>query len=185
MKFKGAIIAISCLLFMSTVAIAQNGKSVSPTKNQTTDQAILQLGKPKNWVNDNEKIFTEAQIKNLSTLIRNFEARTGIEIAIATIPSTLVNTAQFDSFTLAIANSWGVGKKGKDNGILIGLSRSLRKIRINNGYGIEKLITDQETKQLISDYFISNFKEGNYYEGTLQGLTALQKLLDTKIKKRH
>jgi uncharacterized membrane protein YgcG len=74
---------------------------------------------------------------------------------------------------LTIANNWGIGKKGKNNGILIGISTGLRKIRINNGYGIETKLTDTETKKIINDFILPEFEKGNYFEGTKNGLLAL------------
>jgi uncharacterized protein len=81
---------------------------------------------------------------------------------------------------LYISNTWGVGVKGKDNGILIGISNGYRRMRIQNGYGIEKIISDEETKEIIDKYFIPYFKNGDYYSGTLTGLTRLIALLNSK-----
>lgn len=74
---------------------------------------------------------------------------------------------------MAIANNWGVGKKGKNNGILIGISTGLRTIRIQNGYGIEAKLTDAETNKIIEDIILPKFKNGNFFEGTKSGLLAL------------
>ena len=66
-----------------------------------------------------------------------------------------------------------VGKKVENNGILIGIRKSLRKIRISNGNGIEKKITDGETKKIIDSIIIPEFKKGKYFDGTLQGMLAM------------
>jgi len=87
---------------------------------------------------------------------------------------------KFEDLSLHIAKTWGVGKKYKDNGILIAISKGYRQIRIQNGNGIEKIITDDETKEIIDKYFIPDFKKGKYYDGTLKGLIELIKLLKSK-----
>jgi uncharacterized protein len=125
------------------------------------------------WTSDFEHIFTEDQILVLDSIISKFEKETTKEIAIVTIDSSWTTKENFDSLTLAIGRNWGVGKKDKNNGILIGISTGLRKIRIQNGYGIETILSDAETKKIIDDIIIPEFKNGNYFEGTKKGLLAL------------
>jgi len=124
-------------------------------------------------VNDYEGLFTAKQQDELENIVRSFRAETGIEIAIVTIDSTYTTKDKFDDYSLHLANKWHLGQKGKDNGILIGISRGLRKMRIENGYGIEKILSDQETQDVIDKYFIPYYKNGDYYKGTLTGLRAL------------
>lgn len=125
------------------------------------------------WTSDYEHIFSENQISELDSIISHFEKETTNEIAIVTIDSSWTTKESFDSFTLQLAKNWGVGKKVKNNGILIGISTGLRKIRIQNGYGIEAILTDADTKKIIDDIIIPEFKNGNYFVGTKSGLLAL------------
>ena len=125
------------------------------------------------WINDYEHIFSDDQISELGSIISEFEKETTNEIAIITIESSWTTKESFDSLTLAIANNWGVGKKDKNNGILIGISTGLRKIRINNGFGIETKLTDTDTKKIMDDIILPEFKKGNYFEGTKNGVLAL------------
>jgi uncharacterized protein len=129
--------------------------------------------KPLGWTSDYGHIFTKGQISELDSIITKFENQTENEIAIVTIDSSWTTNEKFDSLILSIANFWGVGKKNINNGIVIGISTGLRKIRINNGYGIEAKLTDDETKKIIDDVIVPEFKQGNYFEGTKKGLFAL------------
>jgi uncharacterized protein len=131
--------------------------------------AISALG----YTSDFENIYTSEQVSELDSIITSFEKETTNEIAIVTIDSSWTNKESFDSLTLAIAGNWGVGKKDKNNGILIGISTGLRTIRIQNGYGIEVKLTDAETKLIIDDIIVPEFKNGHYFEGTKKGLFAL------------
>ncbi|MBG9378417.1 TPM domain-containing protein [Panacibacter sp. DH6] len=131
--------------------------------------------RPLGWTSDFENIFTTNQINELDSTISNFEKETKNEIAIVTIDSSWTNKEEFDDFILTIANNWGVGKKGLNNGITIGISTGLRKIRICNGYGIEEKLTDAETKKILDDLILPEFKKGNYFVGTKSGLLALMK----------
>ena len=125
------------------------------------------------WTSDYEHIFSDDQIAELDSIISRFERETTNEIAIITIESSWTTEESFDSLTLAIANNWAIGKKDKKNGILIGISTGLRRIRIQNGYGIEAKLSDAETKKIVDDIILPEFKQGNYYEGTKKGLLAL------------
>jgi len=87
-----------------------------------------------------------------------------------------------DIMTLRIANAWAVGQKEKNNGVVIGISRAYRKMRIQNGYGIEKILTDTETKDIIETAFIPGFSNANYFDGTLNGLKGLMAILEKRYK---
>lgn len=138
------------------------------------------LPKATNWTNDYEDLYSNDEQIKLDSIISKFELETTIEIAIVTIDTTKTTKDKFDDLSLHIAKTWGVGKKYKDNGVLIAISKGYRQIRIQNGNGIEKVLSNDETKEIIDKYFIPEFKKGNYYEGTLKGLTELIKLLKSK-----
>ena len=135
------------------------------------------------WVTDYEKLYSKDEVKVLSDLITKFEKETSAEIAIVTLDSLRATSANFDALSLRNSKKWGIGKTGKDNGILIAISKHYRKIRIQNGNGIEKLISDDETKFIIDTYFIPEFKSENYYSGTLKGITEMIKMVSFKLQK--
>jgi uncharacterized protein len=141
------------------------------------DQVERMPTRPLGWISDYEGIFTDEEITSLDSIVAGFEAKTSIEVAIVTLDSSWTTPERFDRYVLGLHNSWGVGKKDKKNGIVIGLSAGLRRIRISNGYGIESRLTDQDTKAIIEETIIPQFRESNYFEGVRQGLLAIiQKL---------
>jgi uncharacterized protein len=135
------------------------------------------IPRTKGWVSDFEGIYTKPEVKTLDSLIGAFEKKTGYEIAIITVDANWTTDSTFDRYILAVANAWGVGKKGKDNGIVIGISSEFRSIRIVNGAGVTVYLSDDATKEIIDTVFIANFKEGNYFKGTKEGLLAIMKKL--------
>lgn len=138
---------------------------------------------PISYTSDFEQLFTKAEITQLDSLIVYFQHRTNHQIALVTLGELQCNKENFNDYTLALANTWGVGQKEKDNGILIAISRQFRQMRIQNGNGIKHILSDDETKQIIDTAFIPNFKNGNYFEGTKTGLAALMKALEEKQNK--
>jgi len=169
-------------LFEQTVV-----KSVQYNSSNIQQNTIYQktfgdsLPKQISWTNDYEGLYSNKQKIVLDSLCEKLKNRTGIEIAILTIPTNYVSNEKFDDLTLNIAKTWSLGQKDKNNGILIGISAGYKKMRIQLGVGIEKLITENETKFIIDNYFIPEFKKGNYYQGTLSGLTELIDLLHEKL----
>lgn len=129
--------------------------------------------KPIGWTNDYQHIFSTREIEIFDSIISDFEAETTNEIAIITIDDSLITKRNFNSVILSIHNKWGVGKKDKNNGVVIGFNTRLRIIRINNGYGIEAKLSDSETKEIIDNIIVPEFKGGNYFEGTRKGLLAI------------
>ncbi|MFN6084536.1 MAG: TPM domain-containing protein, partial [Fluviicola sp.] len=114
----------------------------------------------------------------MNKLITDYEKKTTVEIAIVSITTSSTSKEKFDDLSLYIAKSWGVGKKVKNNGILIAISNGYSKIRIQNGLGIEKIISDETTKKVIDEKMISSFKESNYFEGLKNGVIELIRILD-------
>ena len=74
----------------------------------------------------------------------------------------------------------GSRQKNKNNGILIAISMDLKRVRIQNGLGIEKIITNSETKQIIDEIFIPNFQKGEYFTGIQSTILELIKKLEEK-----
>ena len=105
-----------------------------------------------------------------------------MEIAVVTITRKFKSNEDFDAYTLALARKWGVGKKSKDNGIVIGINPTIRYMRIHNGNGIENILSDIETKDIIDKLFTPSFKKGDYYQGTLKGLEGIMKHLTERMK---
>ena len=126
------------------------------------------------WTTDLEHILTVEQTNYLDSVLSYFEKESGVQIGILTLDSTMSTPEIFDSLVLAIANRWGVGDPVKQNGVFIGLSASLRKIRICNGQGITGIITDEETADILQKQMIPAFKMGEYFQGLLQGIHSIK-----------
>ena len=124
-------------------------------------------------INDFEGIFTNDEEKILDSVITNLERLKEVEIVIVTIDTNMVSKEKFNNFAIHLLGVWHVGKKVKDNGILICISSGYKRMRISNNFGIERILSDNETEQIIDKNFIPYYKKSNYYKGTLNGLKAL------------
>jgi uncharacterized protein len=167
-------------LFLFTLAFS--GFPNSSTAQLSQKDSLLQASRKLTveipsivgFVNDFELLFSTAKIDSLTKLIVQLNKELDIQIAVVTLDSTYINPNDFDAYSLIIANEWGVGDAKKDNGILIAVSKSLRKIRINNGNGIERILSDKETTEIIQNAIIPYYKLGNYFEGTIVGIEEIK-----------
>lgn len=118
---------------------------------------------PKDWVSDFEHLLTPAQIDTLDQIIAGLEKATAVEICVVTLDTSWVR-GEFSPFITSLGKRWGVGKKGVDNGIIIGITAIGREIRISTAYGIRTQVPDAYLQQLIDGELIPLFKQEKYYE---------------------
>ena len=148
--------------------------------NTGTSKNIQHKDLPKNAngivVTDYSNLFTQEQYKGLTQKIINYEEQTSNEIAILTVDSIPVRFSSIDEYATAIGHYWAVGKADKDNGLIIVLSKNMRKVRISTGYGTEKMLTDSICLDIIDRIFIPHFKRGEFHEGIDQGLDEIMRL---------
>lgn len=181
MKVKHFIFLFFILVAHYSTATAQlvADKELKQTNTDTIDVEHYRklfsdsLPKPYSWTNDYAWLYSTAQRNYLDSTIADFEKRTTVEICIVTLDTFCISDENFDALALKIATTWGVGKKETNNGVVICISPGYRKIRVCNGFGIEKYLSDAETKKIIDDTILSQFKEGNYFSGTVAGLIAI------------
>ncbi|MBL7743582.1 MAG: TPM domain-containing protein [Chitinophagaceae bacterium] len=134
--------------------------------------------KPIGWTSDFAGLFTGAQVAYLDSLLAKHEKETSHEIAIVTLQLDSVyfpSVKEFEKFSLALFTKWGIGKKDKNNGLAILISPSLRKARIETGYGLEEKLTDQEARIIMDTIIIPAFKKGEYFTGLVAALRSIIK----------
>lgn len=139
------------------------------------------LPAPIGYVSDFENLYSNSEKQYLDSVLYAFYKRTTVQITIVTIDTTMTTANNLDDYTLRLANKWGVGQKEKNNGIVIGISKAYRRMRIQNGYGIEAILSDEKTSEVIQKAFIPEFRKGDYYMGTLNGIHLLITILQENL----
>lgn len=150
-------IILFCCVFIS--ACAQKNKSNFPT--------------PLGYVSDFENIFTVQERKVLDSMLTAYEKETTVEIVVVTLHDKYPGIEKFDSLVTALHNEWGVGKKEKNNGVVLAICVPLRIMRINTGLGIETVLTNEEARKIIEEILVPEFRNAKYFEGTRRGLAAI------------
>ncbi len=129
------------------------------------------------YVNDFGNMLTHEEKKELDSLIRQHEKNTTDQIAIATFDTVNILKTEFDDFTLQLANSWGIGQKDKNNGVLIAICSKMHRLRIHTGKGIEKRFTNAAAKLVVDSVMIPEIKTGNYFIALKKGLNEINAAL--------
>jgi uncharacterized protein len=131
--------------------------------------------KPTSFVSDFANILQTDQKVNLENKLLEIERQTTNEIAVVIIDS--LDGDSIENVSQAIFDRWKIGKKGKDNGVLILLSINDRTMRIQTGYGVEGVLTDLQTKYIQDEVMAPAFREGKYFEGLVNATDKISQSL--------
>ena len=127
------------------------------------------------YVNDYAGILSDETKVRLTALSAEIETKTTSQLAILTIDTTA--PLDIETYAVKLFERWGIGQKGKDNGVLILVAVKNRQMRIEVGYGLEGAIPDALAKNIIEKSMLPFFKSGDYNAGILQGTAAVSKLI--------
>src|SRR5210317_1359035 len=120
---------------------------------------------------DYATILSAQEAKSLERKLISYSDSTSTQMVIITIES--LKGEDINMLAANWGHKWGIGQDQEDNGIVILLSKGDRKIAIQNGYGIEYVLTDALTKRIIERDIIPFFKQGDYYGGLNRGADAI------------
>jgi len=107
---------------------------------------LLERLQPCGFVNDYANVLSASEERQLVSMISEVRQKTGAEIAVVTIQSLEGN--EIDDFSNRLFEKWGIGQKGKDNGLLFLAAMKDRKMRIEVGYGLEGAIPDAQAGRI-------------------------------------
>lgn len=144
---------------------------------QNTD--IPQAPNPPRLVNDLAGFFSSGETDRLEQVLVAFSDSTSTQIAVVTLKS--LNGYEIKDMAVRILEKWGIGQKGKDNGILILIkpktAEEKGEVAISTGYGVESFVTDALSKRIIENEMIPAFKNGQNYHGVYKATLVLMSLV--------
>lgn len=126
---------------------------------------------PGGYVNDYAHVLSPENITTLETTLRAFTATTSNEITVVTVPD--MGNDYVEHYALSVAETWGVGGKENDNGILLLLAIEERAVRIEVGYGLEGALPDSVANRIIQNEMIPRLKTGDYDGAVESAVDAL------------
>ena len=161
MGWVGAAVLIGGLWFILAVSLPAEALDVPPLTGHVVDLA---------------RVLPHAVLEQLSVDLQAHEAKTSNQVAVLIIPS-LEGEPLFD-VSHRVATTWKLGRKGTDNGALLLVAIKDRKIRLEVGYGLEGVLTDARSAQIIRNEIVPRFRAGDVPAGITAGIQAILKTIE-------
>lgn len=122
---------------------------------------------------DDAHLLTPAQVADLTSKSQALEAQSGRQLVVATVPS--LQGYPIEDFGYRLGRAWGIGQKGKDNGVILLVAPNEHKVRIEVGYGSTAYLTDAMSGLIIRETILPRFKQNppDYGGGIEAGVNAL------------
>lgn len=127
------------------------------------------------FVSNPDGILSSRTVAELDALSTQIEAATKSEFSIVAV-NDYVGDSDFE-FALKLFNSWGIGKKESNNGLLLFIAKDRREYRFITGYGMESTLPDAYLKRIGEKYLVPNFRDGNYDQGVLEASQFIKTIL--------
>lgn len=128
------------------------------------------------YVSNPSGILSVEAVKRLNDTIRTVWAQTSAELVVVVVDEVDSSMTPAE-FATKLFEKWGIGKKDKDNGVLLLVSRDDRQAQIRTGYGVEGALPDIIAGRIIRNLMAPEFRDGNYDAGTIAGVDAIARVL--------
>ena len=125
---------------------------------------------------DQAKLFDAARAYALEQRLARLEQATSDQLVVVSVPS--LGGQPIDQFAKSLGSRWGIGRADVDNGVVMLIAPSERKVWISVGTGLEGLLTNQRTQGIV-DRMLPNFKRGNLPAGVERGVSEIEQTLLT------
>ncbi len=122
-------------------------------------------------VNDYGNVLSDAVEQELERKLKIHEDSTSNQVVVLTIDA--LEDEFIEGYAIKVVETWKLGTKNNDNGVLLLVSVQDRKIRIEVGYGLEPYLTDAKSSRIIRNVITPSFRQGDYNNGILAGVNAI------------
>ena len=120
---------------------------------------------------DNADLLNPAQEQALDTRLAEAEATTSNQLVVLTVPD--LQGYDIADYGYQLGRAWGIGQKGRDNGVVLIVAPAERQVRIEVGYGLEGALTDALSSVIIQNDIRPAFRAGDYATGIERGVNSL------------
>ena len=153
-----ASVAIIFALLLSFIA---SPAAAAPTFPPLNNQRVV----------DDAHVLSAQTQADLTGKLAALEQKTGDQVVVVTLPD--LQGMEIEDYGYQLGRAWGIGQKGKDNGLLFIIAPTLHKVRIEVGYGLEPVMTDAMSSVIIQTQVLPKFRAGDYDGGTEAGADAI------------
>ena len=132
--------------------------------------------KPADYVLDEAGVFSPGQRDALARTLEQYERETSNQVWVCVLPR-VPDDYVVEDFTQRTAEAWGVGRKDRENGLVLFVFPESRTTRIEVGYGLEGAVPDGLANIIIQDDIVPSFRAGDMAGGIERGVEALMAAL--------
>jgi uncharacterized protein len=111
----------------------------------------------------------------LTAELAELEGRSTDQVVVVTVPS--LQGYAIEDYGYQLGRAWGIGQKGKDNGVILLVAPSERKVRIEVGRGLEPTLTDIMSKLIVENAILPAFRRGDFAGGISAGVRDIKDVL--------
>jgi len=155
-RASALLVALAALVFFLPAPAARAALTFPPLSGQVVDDA---------------HVLSPQTVADLTAKLSALEAKTGRQLVVVTLPS--LQGDDIEDYGYQLGRTWGIGQKGKDNGVLLIVAPTERKVRIEVGYGLEPIITDALSSVILQSAVLPKFRAGDVQGGVVAGTDAL------------
>lgn len=120
---------------------------------------------------DMANLLTPDEEAGLTARLAAFEAQTTNQLVIVTTPGLLGEP--IEAYGLRLGNGWGIGQRGRNNGVLLIVAPTEQRTRIEVGRGLERVLTNDEAAAIIRDALLPHFRASRWRQGIEAGTEAI------------
>ena len=120
---------------------------------------------------DAANLLTPQQEQELTQRLEALERASSRQLVVATIPS--LQDRPIEDYGYQLGRHWGIGQQGANNGAILIVAPTDRKVRVEVGYGLEPILTDAFSNTVIDQQILPRFREGDMAAGIIAGADAL------------
>jgi uncharacterized protein len=125
---------------------------------------------------DEARLLSAPREAEITAKLEALEAATGDQFVVVTVNS--LQDYEIEDYGYQLGRAWGIGAAESDSGVLLIVAPNERKVRIEVGYGLEPVLTDALSNQIIQTDILPPFREGGYERGITAGVDAI----DTQLR---
>jgi uncharacterized protein len=122
---------------------------------------------------DDAQMLSPAAEARLTQDLAALEQQTGHQLVVATLPD--LQGYEIEDYGYQLLRTWGIGRKGEDDGAILIVAPNQKKVRIEVGYGLEPVLTDALSSFIIQRAVLPAFKAGDMEKGVVDGTEAIIK----------
>ena len=170
------LLGLTAINLSAADSATEQNPTVKETTTQTSNEKSSNFPALTGRVVDQASVLSPSIKDELETMLATHENNTTNQVVVVTIKS--LGNAQIEEYSIELARHWGIGQKGKDNGVVLVVAPNDKQVRIEVGYGLEGTLTDALSSNIINYYIIPEFKKGDIQNGIKIGTQKIIALLD-------